>query len=127
MTERIKRIRAAGKSGEDYVSERLAKDGYRVLCRHYTVRGGEIDVIAEKGSVLAFVEVKQRAADDSVTPSAAVDEHKQSLVKRTAQAFLTEYRADGYLAALTVRFDTAEVFSASGRIVGMRYTENAFS
>jgi len=38
----------------------LRTKGYRVLARTYVVRGGEIDIIAWRGRVVVFVEVKAR-------------------------------------------------------------------
>lgn len=52
----------------------LAFQGYRILERRYRTPVGEIDLIAKRGVMLAFVEVKMRkdldAAIESVTPAA---------------------------------------------------------
>ena len=55
-----------------HVSEYLAAlslilRGYRILAMRYRVRAGEIDIIARKGDVVSFIEVKARAtAADSI-------------------------------------------------------------
>jgi putative endonuclease len=49
----------------------LLARGYRILAMRYRVRAGEVDIIARRGEVIAFVEVKARrdlmAAIDAVT------------------------------------------------------------
>ena len=49
-----------GNFGEDFTAKFLKKSGYKILERNYHSRYGEIDIIASKGAVLAFVEVKTR-------------------------------------------------------------------
>lgn len=52
--------RKAGNIGEDAVCGFLVRHGYEIIKRNFTVRGGEIDIIAEKADIIAFVEVKTR-------------------------------------------------------------------
>lgn len=46
-----------GRLGEDIAVEELRKRGYRILIRNYRFGKAEVDIIAQKDSVLAFVEV----------------------------------------------------------------------
>jgi putative endonuclease len=59
---REKRLRAGlfGRRAEQLAILFLRARGYRIIGRTYIVRGGEIDIIARRGSALAFVEVKAR-------------------------------------------------------------------
>jgi putative endonuclease len=59
---REKRLRAGlfGRRAEQLEILFLRARGYRIIGRTYIVRGGEIDIIARRGSALAFVEVKAR-------------------------------------------------------------------
>ena len=50
----------SGKAGEDHIARWLEKRGYHILARNYHSRFGEIDIIAQQGPYLAFVEVKAR-------------------------------------------------------------------
>ena len=52
-----------GKLGEDIACSFLEKNGYSVAARNYTVRGGEIDIVAYDGEHVVFVEVKCREND----------------------------------------------------------------
>ncbi|MFR9035090.1 MAG: YraN family protein [Ruminococcus sp.] len=54
--------RKTGNIGEDAVCGFLVRHGYEIIKRNFTVRGGEIDIIAEKADIIAFVEVKTRGA-----------------------------------------------------------------
>ena len=47
-----------GTEGERYVGEYLRSEGWRVLEMNFRTKRGEIDIIAEKGEQLSFVEVK---------------------------------------------------------------------
>lgn len=74
MTEKLKRQVAyeKGRKAEDQAVTLLARRGYEILSRRYRSPGGEIDLVADNGRHLAFVEVKaRRRLDDaawSVTP-----------------------------------------------------------
>lgn len=56
--------------------------GYRILARRYLAAGGEIDIIAVRGSTIAFVEVKGRPALDLAR--AAITEEKRRRISRAA-------------------------------------------
>ena len=79
-----------GRLGEDKAAEFLLKNGYKILARNYRIRGGEMDIVAFKRGVLAFVEVKTRTGEAFGTPAQAVDEDK---IKRflKARKDLTEH------------------------------------
>ena len=53
-----KRRKQTGNSGEEKSASFLMKNGYDVIFRNFRTRNGEIDIIAIKQNVLAFVEVK---------------------------------------------------------------------
>lgn len=54
--------RQTGDRGEDAATQYLEREGYRVLERNWKTRWCEIDIVAEKNSVVHFVEVKYRAS-----------------------------------------------------------------
>ncbi|KAA2214960.1 YraN family protein [Teichococcus oryzae] len=53
---------ARGRHAEDRVAARLEAGGWSILARRFRNQGGEIDLVAEREGLLAFVEVKARAA-----------------------------------------------------------------
>ena len=57
----------------------------KYLKRNYTVRGGEIDIIAKKNDCVAFVEVKTRKLDAFQSGEEAVTKSKQKRIIKTAK------------------------------------------
>ncbi|NMJ43976.1 YraN family protein [Roseomonas sp. JC162] len=57
---RGRRAEAAGRGAEDVAAAALARDGWRVLARRTRTPAGELDLVAERDGLLAFVEVKAR-------------------------------------------------------------------
>lgn len=110
-----------GYFGEKVVAYYLEKKGYRILRRNFCIKGGEIDVIAEKNGVIAFVEVKTRAPEPLVNGFEAVTSSKKRMMIKTSEEYSYRFPHN-----LQPRFDVVWVTVADGKIVGFRYIENAF-
>jgi putative endonuclease len=78
----------------------LSLKGYRILARRYLSKGGEIDVIALRGKVVAFVEVKARS--DLTTGLNAISATK---IHRFAQAVDGWLMRNNWASAYTLRCD----------------------
>ena len=78
----------------------LRLKGYRILAKRYSVRGGEIDIIARRGTAVAFVEVKYRPT--LAAAMTAIDTWKSRRVTRAARVWLA---ANPWAARLTLRGD----------------------
>lgn len=113
--------RSIGNTGEDAVCGFLERHGYRIICRNFTVRGGEIDIIAEKNGVIAFVEVKTRSVGALEEGEAAITEYKKRHIIKTAEIFMSRLKSP-----CTCRFDVATVQTDRGGIVRLRYYVAAF-
>lgn len=101
--------RLLGRWGEAAVAADLRKRGWRVIAAGYRTRFGEIDLIAEDGRFLAFLEVKLRR-DDAFAPARAfVDRKKQEKLRITAECWLAAHPTE-----LQPRFDVAEVYAPMG-------------
>jgi putative endonuclease len=106
MTSRItaelrrRRARSAGQRAELLAALYLRLKGYRILARGYCARGGEIDVIARRGSNIVFVEVKYRPT--LIEAMTSIDASKRQRVSRAARVWLA---ANPWAAALTLRGD----------------------
>jgi len=83
-----------GTIGEDLAVDYLKKKGYRILQRNYRFEYGEIDIVAEDGSVLVFVEVKARRSKEFGEPEDAVTPRKREKIRSTANGYLFENNID---------------------------------
>ena len=101
-----------GDKGEELAAKTLKKRGYRIIERNFSVRGvGELDIIAQDGDCLCFVEVRLRSNTEFGTPAQTVNAEKRRRLVRTAQIYI-EARRPGNV---TMRFDIAEVYG-DGRV-----------
>jgi putative endonuclease len=77
-----------GQRGEDLACRALESRGYQVLHRRYRTRYGELDVVAQHGGVLVFVEVRARASVRFGHAAASVTAQKQQRVAAMAESYL---------------------------------------
>lgn len=116
---RARRFRAYRKG---HWSERLAAlalmlKGYRIVARRYRTRLGEIDLIARKGDLVAFVEVKARRT--LIEAMEAVGRHSERRIEGAADQWLSR-QAD--YSRLSIRFDIVAVLPWRWPV----HIENAF-
>jgi putative endonuclease len=81
--------KALGTEGEEIAVRYLKRRGYRILERNYRIRLGEIDIIAEQGTDLVFVEVKTRADAQFGSPFESVTLPKQRQLAKVALEYLS--------------------------------------
>ncbi|MGB8412713.1 MAG: YraN family protein [Candidatus Binatus sp.] len=112
---------ALGRRGERAAERYLRRNGYRIVARNYRAAGAEIDLVAIDGETLVFVEVKTRRSRAAGAPEEAVDERKQTRMRRAAEVFAARYRAD----EMEMRFDIIAV-DASGKRLEIELLRNAF-
>jgi putative endonuclease len=77
-----------GREGEARAARFLEARGYRIVERNVRADRVEIDLVARRGPLLVFVEVKTRRSQRQGAPAASVDERKQSRLRRGAAAWL---------------------------------------
>jgi putative endonuclease len=99
-----------GSLGEDAAAELLSKAGYRIVARNHRCPRGEVDLIAEQGELLVFVEVRTRATAAFGSPAETVSLAKQRRVVAAARDFLARWRGP----ARGARFDVISVVDAPG-------------
>ena len=80
--------REVGNLGENYTCAYLVKRGWRIVSRNFQKRTGEIDIIAENGDIIAFVEVKARVWNSLVRGTEAVTRSKQVKIIKTEKSLL---------------------------------------
>lgn len=82
-----------GRSAERFAALWLQLKGWRILARRARVKGGEVDLIARRGRILAFVEVKARASDDAA--GMALDAYRLRRVVVAAELLAPRYMRAG--------------------------------
>ena len=115
--------RSLGQFGEEQAARYLRRRFYSIVERNYRCRFGEIDLIARRGGILAFVEVKLRKDDAHGEAREFVTAQKQQRVLAAAQLWLSQNETE-----LQPRFDVIEVYAPNGENgpVKIRHIENAF-
>lgn len=88
-----------GKLGEEVAAQFLERKGFAIIARNYLRRWGEIDIIAVKGNVVRFVEVKTLSfpvlpdisrENNSYRPEEQVHPAKLRKIVRTAEMYMNE-------------------------------------
>jgi len=119
----------SGNFGEDIAAVHLEQHGFRIITRNFRTRFGEIDLIAENGRYLAFVEVKLRAHNARVSPLEAVTPAKQAKLRAAAEHYLQTVieQATEPHRRCQPRFDVIAIQTApNGQVATIQWIENAF-
>ena len=95
-----------GRRGEEEAARFLEKEGWTILARNARVGRWEVDLVATRGGVLAFVEVKSRRGTEFGSPLAAVSPRKMRHIARAAAGWL---RDQGHACVMEIRFDAVGV------------------
>ena len=82
--------KARGYKGEAIAAEYLTKKGYEIVEKNFTVRGGEIDLIADDHGTLVFVEVKTRTGDSFGYGDESLTATKKRRIKSTIARYLND-------------------------------------
>ncbi len=114
--------RKFGLKAEDYAVCFLTKKGYVILERNYRTRFAEIDIIAQQGGFLVFIEVKARKNTRKGFPKEAVGFSKQKKISLAAEYYLREKK----LSNVRARFDVVAIIENSSGIE-IELIDNAFS
>jgi len=112
--------KAIGKKAEQYVAQVLRKQGYVIRAYNYQKKCGEVDLIAAKDDVVAFIEVKFRN-NPLFDVSTVITRSKQKKMIAVAKYYMAQESLDHH----TVQFDVALVSQTAGEM-HCEYIENAF-
>ncbi|NEM96544.1 YraN family protein [Pontibacter burrus] len=88
MASPISKHLHTGRHGESLAQQYLQEQGYMLLETNYRYKRAEIDIIARKGELLVFAEVKTRASDVFGYPEEAVDARKEKMLLDAAEAYI---------------------------------------
>jgi putative endonuclease len=110
-----------GRAGEEAAAALLVRSGFRVVDRNFRCGVGEIDIVARRGRLLVFCEVKARRTSRWGDPSEAVNFAKRNRLRRLAAEWMRVHRPG----AVDVRFDVVSVIVRAGRVQA-RHVPDAF-
>ncbi len=113
--------RKIGNIGEHAVAEFLINKGYEIVEKNYTIRGGEIDIIAKKDDIIAIVEVKTRKNNSLTSGFDSINKTKKLRIFKTARQYFLKNNCD-----LQPRFDVAVVVLHNDNVNRIDYIENAY-
>jgi putative endonuclease len=108
-----------GNAGEEQTVTYLKSQGFTIVARNYAKRYGEIDIIAQKKDVLAFVEVKFRTKQFFDTTE-VITRSKQRKIIMVAKEFICSHTVENKVC----RFDVALIEKETNSLC---YIPNAFT
>jgi putative endonuclease len=111
-----------GRAGEAQAARFLEAQGYVLLARNWRIREGELDIVAQEGDTLAFVEVKSLRTRVYGAGEERIDARKQQRLALLAERFLATHPE---LTFRQCRFDVV-VIDYTQRPAQIRLYRNAF-
>jgi putative endonuclease len=117
-----RQVRRTGDFGERVAASHLEAKGYTILERNWSVREGEIDLIASKPNELIFVEVRTRRSNAMVGAAESIDARKAAHVRAAALMYVQQHPdvpANQRIDAVVIELD------AKGRVLRVEQIENA--
>ena len=112
-----------GRIGERIALHHLEGKGYRIMDANYQCRWGEVDLIAQDGSVWVFVEVRTRRSVEYGSPEESITPSKARRLTLTAQDFLRQRVAA--CADLEWRIDLVAIrLGPNRRVLSVNHLEN---
>ncbi len=111
-----------GAFGERVAAAHLEAKGYRIRQRNFRTREGEIDIIAEHGATLAFVEVRTRRGYAAGSPAESITAAKSAHILAAAQGYVQAHEG----CPPDQRIDVIAVSLApDGRVLALEHIEGA--
>ncbi len=97
-------IHKTGQRGEAIAAAYLSEQGYEILATNWQSNHQEVDIVARKAGLLVIAEVKTRSSSYHGQPEAFVTRHKQRMLIKAANHYLSKHKLD-----LEVRFDIVAI------------------
>ena len=111
--------RDVGRAGEDLAAAWYEARGYEVLARNWRCREGELDLIARRGGLVVFCEVKARSSAAFGLPAEAVGPLKQARLRRLAALWFADRSrsSSGRASGGRARFDVVSVLAGQVEVI----------
>jgi putative endonuclease len=114
-----------GAWAEEIAWQHIQQQGWQLVERNFFCKGGELDIIARKGQILAFIEVKYRKRQIMGGAIASLSRTKQRYLIHSAKVFLQRFPS---LSNLDCRFDLIAISGSDSphSQVQIQWLDNAF-
>ncbi|HJZ11457.1 MAG TPA: YraN family protein [Acidobacteriota bacterium] len=110
------------KFGEEEACKFLRKQRCKILERNYLTRRGEVDIIAQSGKIVIFVEVKTRSSSAYAAPWESVGFRKRERLRNAAKQYISEHILNGY----EFRFDVISITLSDSVKPEIEWLQHAF-
>lgn len=111
-----------GYYGESLSIAYLKENNYIILEKNFLCKLGEIDVIAKKGDIISFIEIKTRYSDKYGKPMEAVNFYKKKKIINASRFYIQKNRLDNFF----IRFDVLEIYLSYNKKFKINFIEDAF-
>jgi putative endonuclease len=115
----MKHNQRIGKWGEDVSVEYLTQNGYEIVGRNARTPYGEIDILAKRGAITIFVEVKTRTSNKMGLPEESITAKKREHMIYCAEHYAMENEIDNW------QIDVISIEGKPGSEPVITYFENA--
>lgn len=100
----------------------LVSAGWQIVAHRFRAAGHEVDIIASRGNLTAFVEVKTRHTRSAGAPAEAIGWRKRRAIERVAEVWRLRHGAAGQC----YRFDVVGIVMARGAAPLVEHIEDAW-
>jgi len=111
-----------GIKGEELVEKYLSQQGYKIIERNFRSQQGEIDLVAQVGEFLVFVEVKNYSYRSLAKPAAVIRKSKKESIIHAARYYLYKNRIKN----VNGRFDVVTIYRGIDGSRKIEHYRNAF-
>ena len=115
--------KSLGYKGEEPAAQFLRSKGYEIVQTNFTVRGGEVDLVALVHGVIVFVEVKTRTGVGFGDGDESMTRQKKMRLKRTIKRYLHQ-RADSNDADFRVDLVEIQLDALSNKLKNITHFED---
>lgn len=114
--------KSLGDHGEALAAVHLERAGWTILDRNFRMGRKEIDLVARRGEVVAFVEVKTRAGAGYGHPLEAITWKKRREIQQVAASWVDRFGRPEH----TYRFDAVAIFADGAGAPRVEHVEDAW-
>jgi putative endonuclease len=108
--------------GEQVAMAYLARRGWRIEAHRFRLGHSDLDLVARRDDLVAFIEVKTRGSSGWGSPAESIGWRKRRTIARLAEVWRERHGRPGD----TYRFDVVEVRVGSGQPCEVEHLEDAW-